>query len=582
MEKKKWPRWKKILLWILGSLGGLILILLIIAYFYLGSIIKGTIEDAIAKQSKGLYQANIGSVYYGIFGGNLYIRNLSLTPDTVVYNELKVADSAPSMLMQLHMKKLKVNNIHLKKFIISKIVDVESIVINSPDLKIMQMRKAIKETANQAADTTIKEVDTTQSIPLPKGWEYITIGEILLEAGSLAFIDRTSDTVKEYTIPSFDIRITNLWVDSAWRTDPRIYNTDDISVTLRGIRQKTGNGMYALNIHEIGLSTQQNRVYIKEFYLEPLYNRHDFTRKLGFQTDRMDIHIGELSLSRIEWRELMLRKRLIAGKLQIDSMVMDDYRDKRIPMKPGFKPPMPQQLIRDLKTYIRIDSLVMSNGKATYSEQVAEEPGTLFFDRLNGTLTGLTNDSAWLAEKKVSPLVAEAYLQGTGKLQATVNFIFGDPMNRFSIPHALLSSFDLPEVNTMLSKLLPAEIESGRVSKMVVHGIQFNDNYSTGSLTLYYKDLSFKMMNEKHTTWSGIKTGIMNWVAGDILITKSNPGPKGKLRTGVIYFERDKHKSIINFIWKSTLSGLKSNMGFNSKEQKKIKRKSDSKRKKKK
>ena len=582
MANKKKPRWKKILIWTLSILAGIILIILVVAYFYLGSMIKGTIEDSIQKQSKGLYQAKIGHVYYGIFGGNLYIRNFTLTPDTAVYNELKAADSAPPMVIKFHMDKLNVHNIHLKKVIFSKIVDVEKIVIKSPDLKIIRMRKVVKDTAISEADTTAKEIDTTQSIPLPKGWEYITIGEVMLETGSLAYVDKTSDTVKEFTIPSFDIRISNLWVDSTWRTDPRIYNTDDIKVILRGIRQKTGNGMYALNAGEIGLSTQQNLVYVKDFYLEPLYDRHEFTRKLGFQTDRMDIHIGEISLLRVDWRELMLHKRLIAGKLQIDSLVMDDYRDKRIPMKPGFKPPMPQQLIRDLKTYIRIDSLVLSNGKATYSEQVTKETGTIFFDRLNGTLTGLTNDSVWLAEKKISPLHAEAYLQGTGKLQATINFVFGDPMNRFIIPSAILTSFELPEVNPMLSKLLPAEFESGHVSKMIVHGIWFNDNYSKGSLTLYYNDLSFKIMDEKHTAWSGIKSGVINWIAGDILIPKSNPGPKGKLRTGTIYFERDKHKSIINFIWKSTLSGLKSNMGFNTKEQKEMKKESSGKRQKKK
>jgi hypothetical protein len=42
------------------------------------------------------------------------------------------------------------------------------------------------------------------------------------------------------------------------------------------------------------------------------------------------------------------------------------------------------------------------------------------------------------------------------------------------------------------------------------------------------------------------------------------------MHTGTIYFKRDKSKGIINFLWKSTLSGLKSTMGFNSKAQKEI------------
>jgi len=542
----------------------------VFGYVYWSRLIKATLVGVVNKETDGLYQLKIGTLYYGLLQGNIYIRNLSLIPDTAVYNILN-GDSAPSLLLSLHVDQLTVKNLQLRKAIFHKRIEVDQIEVSAPDLKLWRKRISIK-------DTTGNEPDTAQSIPLPGGWDYLSAGKISLRNGNFTFTDQTWDSVKEYTIPSVDITISNLWVDSTWRTDPRIYNTDDIAVILREIRQETGNGMYAIHIGEMGFSTGRRLIYINRFHLEPMYDRTAFSRKLGYQTDRMDICIATITLSAVDWRELLLRRRVIAEKLLIDSLVLDDYRDKRVPMRPGFKPLMPQQLLRDLKTYIRIDSLELVNGKATYSEQVANEPGTLFFDRMSGILTGLTNDSAWLADKQISPLKAKAYLQGTGKLQATINFIFGDPMNRFSIPYATLTSFELPQVNTMLSKLLPAEIESGFVSKLVIHGIRFNNSFSRGSLTLYYDNLSFKMFDEKNTTWSGIKTGLINWVAKDILVAKCNPGPNGKLNSGTVYFQRDQHKSIINFIWKSVLSGLKSNMGFNTKEQKEIKKGKNSRR----
>ena len=563
MKKKKRSKAKRIFLWILGILAGIILVIGTVVYFYWSSLIKGTLEEAVKRETKGLYRADVGSVYYGIFGGNLFIRNFSLIPDTAVYNAMN-PDSAPAILVGLKVRKITVLDFELKKALFSKRIEAKSIEVKSPELKIWRKKIPV-------ADTTRKPKDTTQSIPLPKGWNYISVGTISLISGSLTYIDEVKIPATEFSFPFIDIRITNLWVDSTWRTDPRIYNTDDIVVTLRDIEQQTGNGMYAMHFGEIGLSTSQNLVYIDWFHLQPLFNRHDFSRKLGYQTDRMDVQVRKITLSGIDWRELMLDKRLLAEKLRIDSLVLDDYRDKRVAMRPGFKPPMPQQLIRSLKTYVRIDSLEIANGKATYWEQVANELGTIFFDRINGLLKGFTNDPSWLKEKKVSRLTAEAYIQGNGKLQATINFIFGDLRNRFTLS-AELSRFDLTKINPMLSKLEPAEIESGMVKKMVIPIIQFNDDFSTGKLTFYYDNLSFKMFKEKNTTWDGIKTGVMNFVASDILINKSNPLPNGKLNTGVIYFKRDKHKSIINFIWKSIFSGLKSNMGFNSKEQKSIKK----------
>jgi len=309
MAKKKRSKAKRILFWVLGILAGIILMVGGVIYFYWNNLIKGTLENAVKRETKGLYHAEIGAVYYGIFGGNLYIRNFSLHPDTAVYNEMN-PDSAPSMLMSLNVGNLTVEDLHLKKALFSKRIDVKRVVVKSPELKIWRKKVSLQHTNG-------KEPDTTQSIPLPRGWDYISVGEISLKSGSLIYIDQVPDTVKEFIIPSIDIQVVNLWVDSTWRTDPRIYNTDDIVVTLRNIRHQTGNGMYAMHFGEVGLSTGQNLVYIDQFHLEPLFNRHDFSRKLGYQTDRMDVEVEKISLSGIDWRELMLDKRLIAGKLRI-------------------------------------------------------------------------------------------------------------------------------------------------------------------------------------------------------------------------------------------------------------------------
>lgn len=563
MEKAKRSKITRILLWIASILGGIIILFGIFVYFYWRSMIKGTLEEAVQRETKGLYKADLGSIYYGIFNGNLYIRKVTITPDTTVYNALD-PDSAPAILASLKIGYLTILDLGLKDALVNRRIQIRSIKVDQPELKLWRKRIPAPDTLDQTPDTT-------QSIPLPKGVDFISIGEIVLIAGSLSFIDQTKDTTAELNVPSIDIRVTNLWIDSTWRTDPRIYNTDDIEVVLRDIRQQTGNGMYALNFGEVAISTGGSQLSIDCFHLEPLFSRNDFSRKLGYQTDRMDIKIEKITLLSIDWKAVMLEHRFVAGKLRIDSLVLDDYRDKRVPMRPGTRPLMPQQLIRGTKSYIRIDSLEIIGGKATYTEQVFNEPGTIFFDRIDGLLTGFTNDSVFLAEKKTSPLKATAYLEGTGKLEATVNFVFGDTRNRFTLS-ATLSSFDLRKINPMLTKLVPVNIESGTITKLLIPNITFNDNYSTGKLTMYYNNLVFKILKENNTTWDGIKTGVMNIVANDLLINKSNPQPNGKLNSGVVYFQRDKQKSIINFIWKSILSGVKSNMGINTKEQKAIKK----------
>ena len=100
--------------------------------------------------------------------------------------------------------------------------------------------------------------------------------------------------------------------------------------------------------------------------------------------------------------------------------------------------------------------------------------------------------------------------------------------------------------------------------------VSANDDVAKGKLLFYYNDLSVEVMDKKQTTWTKIKTGIINFAANDLIVNNDNPTKSGKMKTGVIQFQRDKEKGIINFLWKSVLSGLKSTMGFNSKAQKEM------------
>jgi hypothetical protein len=256
-----------------------------------------------------------------------------------------------------------------------------------------------------------------------------------------------------------------------------------------------------------------------------------------------------------------------AGLLEIDTLIMDDYRDKRIPLKPGFKPPMPQEGLRKLKTYLKIDTVLLKSGKINYAEQTGAVPGTIFFDKLNVTFTGLTNDSILLNAGLVSELRGTLYLMGNGKIDATVLFKLGDKRNSFTFS-AQMGPFDLVEVNPMVMNLLPAKIVSGKVKKVIIPHVDANDDVATGKMLFYYNDLSIDILDEKHTTWSKVKSGVIAWAANDLVVNNDNPTKSGKMKTGTINAPRKKELGFPNYFWRCAFSGLKSTMGFNSKAQK--------------
>lgn len=536
-----------------------------IGYYYYGKLIKTSITEFVKTKSKGIYTADIGYLYINILSGNLTIKDLSLIPDTVEYRKREVKDTLPPMLFQLKVKNFRIKNFLIMDAIRHHKIDINGIHIENPEITILRMQQ---RTPQSSAD---KKSDKIMAIPLPKGLTSISIKEILFLKGKFDFIDFSGDSVIRKSIPSCSVTIKNILVDSAHQGKKRLFNADDISIVLNGLTILTKNKLNLISLGEIGLSTSKNSVYVKDFHLIPQYDRRDYMKKFGWQTDRLDILVPMLTLNHLDLRQLIFEGKFLAGSLEVNGLVVDDYRDKRIPRKPGFQPPMPQDGLRKLKAYLKIDTVILRDGKATYSEQTGEEPGSIFFDKMNATLTGLTNDSALLQAGLVSVLKGTAYLMGKGKMNVELKFRFGDKHNGFSFS-GYVGPMDLREVNPMLTKLLPAEIISGNITQISIPLVVANDDVAKGHMAFCYTGLKLKLNNKEETTWGSIKTGVIGWVANDFVVSNDNPAKSGKTKSGIIHFNRDKEKGIINFIWKSVLSGLKSQMGFNSKEQKEMKK----------
>ena len=533
-----------------------------IGYFYYSKIIRTYLTEIVSRESKGLYKVEIGSLSLNILSGNLTVDRFLLLPDTAYYRAHSHTDTSSPLLIRLNIKQFRIRDFKVMDVMKFRKIDINSVLFTNPEITVFRM-KIPSETRED------KQKEKMTSIPLPKGLSSIEVMELLIENAKLEFVDCSQDSVTRNLFPTCSIFIRHILVDSAHQGKIRLFNADDISITLGAYSLPTKNGMNKLSFGKIGLSTASGEVYVKDFHLEPLYNKHDYTRKLGYQTDWMDIRINKLSFHRMNLRSLLFEGKLQAGLLAIDTLTLDDYRDKRISPRPGFKPPLPQDGIRKLKTYLRIDTVPLKGGKASYAEQTGAVPGTIYFDKLNATFTGLTNDSTLLQAGLVSELKGTAWLMGKGKLDATIRFNFCDKRNTFTFS-ANLGPIELVEINPMLSNLLPARVVSGKLISLKVPIVYANDDVAKGKLLFYYNNLSIDVLDKKQTTWTKIKTGVINWAANDLVVNNDNPTKSGRMKTGVIFFNRAKDKGIINFVWKSVLSGLKSTMGFNSKAQKEM------------
>ncbi|MCX6246288.1 MAG: hypothetical protein NTW10_01015 [Bacteroidetes bacterium] len=562
-KKSVFRKIRKIFLWVLIVLIVIAGSAALISYYYGTRIVRESLISAVEKGSKGLYHVKMKNLYFNLVTGRVYVSGFQLIPDTALYNRQQEKDTLSPMLIAINIAKFQVQGIDFYKLAKDRDLVIRKILIENPEVTLTVRRPSEKKEKKESPQKQL-------SIPLPKALNSLHILEIVLKDGKLLFDNRTVSPAEKFSIPSLNVSLKNIQVDSTHTGKKRIFNTDDIRVVLKGMKMNTKDSMYTVVPGEIGLSTGSSSFWVRDFELIPNYSKAGFSKKLGYQMDRMEISVRKIDITNIDYRALILNLKFIAGQIRAEGLVFDDYRDKRTPLRPNFMPPLPQQALLRSKMYIKIDSVTLVDGKVIYSEQVGEKPGSMFFDKMKVTVLNVTNDSSLVLKKTVMAVNASMYLMGKGLLRVNLKIPLGEKNDAFSFS-ATLGAMELNSINPMLTNLVPAKINGGTVIQLVIPYVYADNDKSTGTMNFSYKGLQLEMKGVPEDTWSKIKAGAITFVA-NTYVKNENPTASGKFTKGMIYFERDKHKSIFNFLWKSAFSGIKSTIGINKKEQKEMKK----------
>ena len=103
------------------------------------------------------------------------------------------------------------------------------------------------------------------------------------------------------------------------------------------------------------------------------------------------------------------------------------------------------------------------------------------------------------------------------------------------------------------------KFSDGKLDNIVFKG-NGNDKYASGKLTMRYKNLKVKILNnaKKDEKEQGKEQGFFSWTANRIL--KRNNPVKGKLRETTMYSKRIPYKGFPGFLWRTVFSGVKATL----------------------
>lgn len=280
---------------------------------------------------------------------------------------------------------------------------------------------------------------------------------------------------------------------------------------------------------------------------------------ISVERDHFDIKIDSFSLKSqkfgYEQDSLFYFK---SELVELHQPKMSIYRNKLIADDNSIKP-LYSKMLRQLKFDLTLSKLLINNGGITYTEKVKAEnaAGEIDFSELNATITNLSN--TYEPSEKTTINIDAVFMKDT-PLNVEWYFDVNDVNDHF-IFKADLGKLDANKMNMFTEPNLNVRLE-GEIYK-TYFTIDGYDHTSTVDLKLNYDDFKVVVMQKNERKKNQFLSAVVN-----IFIKKNSDHDGSHFRDGSAKVERNKTKSVFNYIWLNASEGLKNAMTGGGKDKK--------------
>jgi len=567
------PKRKKIRLWPIIVLGVIALIGGTCYYFYneylansrWKPVLQKRLQELVLSSSDSLYHIEYSDFDLDIASGNATLSDFKLVPDTAVYEKLVRLKKAPDNLFIISVKKLSIKNVGARKAYKEKILKIDIISIEKPNLTVINKRYSFNDTVKVGKPKTPYEV-------MKKVFRQMRIDSISLKDISLNYINKNKAIVKHTGLKHLDIDISDVFIDSLSGSDPsRFYYTKGVNITVHDYHIATPDSLYDAKVKKIYFSTSERKIVLDKVSFTPRYSRNDFYRQTGKTGDIYTLKFKQIDIDDIDLQDFLRAQVLYAGILNIKNADVQIYTNNAYKGKKSIKIGAdPQQSLQKVALDMRLKRINIKNARISYSEtdKTTNATGEILFTHTNGYILNVTNDDD---QKKRNPyMLAFISTRFMDAAPFTVNFKFNLAAKNGAFNYSgQLGKFDGRVLDKLVKPLAMVHIQSADIEKLDFNVDASNYN-GKGNLQFYYKNLKVQLLKKVEGKNELQKLGFISALANNLIIERNNPGKNGVLRPGPIDLKRDPDVSFFSFLYKALLDGLKPSVGYDKKTETKV------------
>lgn len=514
------------------------------------------LKDGVYNRSFHLYKLDFKDISINLLTGSASLHEVSLIPDTAVYNQLKATKLAPANIFQVKVQELQINRIALLTAYFKREIEIKTIVLNNPSINVIHYK--VEKRADDGEDQ-------------PGLYELISNRVRSIDVKAIKIIDADFDYINGEnsktlnSVKHLSINVNDLLIDSLSGSDTtRFYYAKDIGFALTGYRSISKDKMYTMKIDTVSGSVSNKALKIKGLQMIPMYPDLTFSRKYTYGKDRYDLLFNEISFTGVDFKLLDAEGNLYAKALKIGPAKVNIFVNRELPPPPNFDKVrnFPHVALKRLPVQTIVDTVKIRNVDVAYTEYnpISQKRGTAYFQNLSGSILNVTNDTARLAKNNHAIANLTALVMKTSRINVHINFNLTDKNAAFSYS-GNVGPMNMLVLNPMAKNLGLIEIESGQMQK-TDFSIQANARGSSGKVRFYYRDLKIKVLKEGEEGAAPKKQGLLSFLANNLLIEDANPTKGQPPRAANITFQRTPAASFFNLMWKSLFIGMRETVGL--------------------
>lgn len=526
------------------------IVIILIFNFSLSTVATNIVQNQVEKiNSSGRIFLKVEKVKLDLVGSKVVLRGITFKPSDSFFNKFKLGNTYKSTVGKLQLEELKIQGIHIIKFLFSDEIITEKISVDGLDLELYKSNKFLKNKG-------VKKKFVFDSLFI-SGINNVDLGRFEVDKFRFKLIDaQSSDTLFKYREDEFIIRGVGL---KPLQNSPNYFkfHKDNLKVTFKEQKIELNSG-YNIHLGNVNYVFQEKKISIADIQFKPKESKEQLAASYKYNSDVFSAKANGLAVFGIHIDSIVKTGIIDLDSLVVNQLNINIYKDQTKPFNLNKRPLFLNEKLKSIKHPLNIKKVAVKNSFFLYQEKHTgtENLMTISIADLNAKINNITSykDSASLEKELTINLTGK--LNKIAPLNLDILMPYSSSTNSFSFS-GQVGSANFKDFNSAIYPALGAKIEQGALQsvKFKAYG---NPQGTKGNMTMLYSGVKADFFKSKEDK-KGEKNIAVSWLTNTVVATQ-NPTLKGKVKVALIEFKRVPYKGFGNLIWKSFMSGMMNTM----------------------